>query len=151
MATYTKNEIAEILTETTMSKYQDFNGIVSYVTDNKLCSNANSETTLSLDGLVSLLDLHFKSLDVAETLNACSLLEIRATYNKDSGEYHVLRNRQRYLIGMEVNSTVINDVEMSVIKSDDGLMFCVESSYLEQDVDAIISPYNNGLVVLKDN
>ncbi|MGR5367032.1 hypothetical protein [Photobacterium damselae] len=150
MATYSKNEMAEVLTESTMALYQDFNGIISLVTENKLCSNPQDTTSLNLTNLSALLDLHFKSLSVLDILTACTNLNIDATYNSKTSEFSVVRKRMSYLTGVEIGTTNVGELEMATIKSEDGLVFCIEASYLEQGVDAIVSPYNNGLIFLTD-
>ena len=151
MAIFSKKEIAVLLTEGTLHQYQDFSGIIAFISDQKICSEngSNENSTLSLDNLSALLEMYFLSLDVNGTLEACSRLDIRAAYNDNADEFHIIRKRQQYLVGTELMTTDISGVEMTLIKTDDGLVFSVESSYIEQDVDALISPYNNGLVILK--
>lgn len=56
-----------------------------------------------------------------------------------------------YLTGVEIGTTSVGELEMVTIKSEDGLVFCVEASYLEQGIDTLVSPYNNGLIFLTDN
>jgi len=39
--------------------------------------------------------------------------------------------------------------ELVVVREPGGLIFAVDSSYIEQDVDTLISPYNNGPLVFE--
>ena len=148
MAIFSKNEIAIWLTEKTLSLYMSYADIIAHVTDNKICSGIHA-ATLNLSSLSHLLDVHFSSLSNDEILQACFRLSIDASYDLESEDFVLTLPRPNYQLGNATKNIEVDGLELTLIESDDGLVFCVESSYIAQDVDSIQSPYNNGVVVLR--
>ena len=148
MPVFSKDEISLFLTEKTMELYQSYSDVIAYVTENKICCEKQT-TTLCVDSLARLMEVFFKSLTPDDVLRVCGSLHINACYSEEDANFSLTLLRPHYQLGSIVASTEIEGVDMCVIKGDDGLLFCVDSSYVEQDVDVIKSPYGNGVVVLR--
>ena len=126
-----------------MSQHYSLNhdAIIAIVQDSKTIQSAIFANEGEADWTV--MDIH----DLLEdTLGLTLNIEDTNLFGRLLTEFN-----RKDITGIELNTMVPNDeLELAIIKeANSGLVFAVEASYLSQEVDALHSPYGNGIITLE--